>query len=107
LYEWKKERIFMDKHPFDEFKDHVKPAIVSKLEEFILLGYEDVSEEKLWAFLKNKKWKKTPVLSVHEVVRDVLALKIGDFMNYATVESFKSSSWFESEEGKDALKGLI
>lgn len=97
----------MDKQPFDELRDHVKPAIKSKLEEFILLGYEDVSEEKLWVFLKNKKWKKTPELSVHEVVRDVLGLKIGEFMNYATVESFKGADWFESEEGKDLLKGLI
>ncbi|MGM7720997.1 post-transcriptional regulator [uncultured Metabacillus sp.] len=97
----------MDKQPIDQLRDHVKPAIVSKLEEFTLLGYEDVSEEKLWAFLKNKKWKKSPELSVHEIVRDVLALKIGDFMNYATIESYKSGSWFESEEGKDLLKNLI
>jgi hypothetical protein len=97
----------MEKQPFDDFKDHVKPAIISKLEEFNILGYEDVTEEKIWAFLKNKKWKKTPELSVHEVVRDVLALRVGDFMNYATVESYKSSKWFESEEGKDLLKGLI
>ncbi|KKI92334.1 competence protein ComN [Bacillus sp. SA1-12] len=97
----------MDKQPIDQLRDHVKPAIVSKLEEFVLLGYEDVSEEKLWAFLKNKKWKKSPELSVHEIVRDVLALKIGDFMNYATIESYKSANWFESEEGKDLLKNLI
>jgi hypothetical protein len=97
----------MDKQPFDELKDHVKPAIISKLEEFNLLGYEEVSEEKLWAFLKNKKWKKTPELSVHEVVRDVLALKVGDFMNYATVESYKSGSWFESEDAKELLKELM
>ena len=97
----------MDKHPLDELRDHVKPAIKSKLEEFILLGYKDVSEEKVWTFLKNKQWKKTPELLVHEVVRDVLALKIGDFMNYATVESYKKDNWFESEEGKDLLKGLI
>lgn len=97
----------MDKHPLDELRDHVKPAIKSKLEEFMLLGYNDVSEEKVWTFLKNKKWKKTPELLVHEVVRDVLALKIGDFMNYATVESYKKDNWFDSKEGKDLLKGLI
>ncbi|TXC90063.1 competence protein ComN [Metabacillus litoralis] len=97
----------MDKQPFDSFRDHVKPAIRSKLEEFILLGYRDVSEEKVWNFLKNKKWRKTPELFVHEVVRDVLSLKVGDFMNYATVESFKKDNWFDSDEGKDLLKGLI
>lgn len=97
----------MNKQPIDEFRHHVKPAIKSKLEEFMILGYEDVSEEKLWSFLKTKKWKKTPELYVHEVVRDILALKVGDFMNYATVESFKGGNWFESDEGKDLLKGLI
>lgn len=97
----------MNKQPFDEFRDHVRPAIKSKLEEFILLGYEEVTEERLWTYLKTKKWKKTPELYVHEVVRDVLALKVGEFMNFATVESFKGGNWFESEEGRDLLKGLI
>lgn len=97
----------MNKQPFDEFRDHVRPAIKSKLEEFILLGYEDVTEEKLWTYLKSKKWKKTPELYVHEVVRDVLALKVGEFMNFATVESFKEGNWFESTEGQELLKGLI
>jgi len=97
----------MDKQPLDEFRDQVRPAIVSKLEEFALLGYEEVSAEKLWEFLKNKKWKKTTELSVHEVVQDVLALKVGDFMNYATVESYKTASWYDSDEAKNLLKGLI
>lgn len=97
----------MNKQPFDEYRDHVRPAIKSKLEEFHLFGYEEVTEEKLWTYLKTKKWKKTPELYVHEVVRDVLALKVGDFMNFATVESFKGGSWFESDEGQDLLRGLI
>ncbi|MFC0270129.1 post-transcriptional regulator [Metabacillus herbersteinensis] len=97
----------MDKQPLDNYRQHVKPAIISKLEEFNLLGYEDVTEDKLWSYLKNKKWKKTTELALHEVVRDILSLKVGDFMNYATVESYKGTSWFESNEVKSPLEGLI
>ncbi|MDQ0231511.1 post-transcriptional regulator [Metabacillus malikii] len=97
----------MDKQPVEYYKDHVKPALKSKLEEFKMLGYAEVSEEKLWDFLKNKKWRKTKELSVYEVVSDVLSVKVGEYMNFVTVESYKKDNWFESEEGKELLKGLI
>ena len=97
----------MDKQPLEDYRHHVRPAIISKLEEFNLLGYEDVTEDKLWSYLLNKKWKKTTELALHEVVRDILSLKVGEFMNYATVESYKGTSWFESNEGKTLLKGLV
>ncbi len=38
---------------------------------------------------------------------DILSVKIGEFMNYATVESFKTSNWLGSEEGQEALEELL
>lgn len=45
-------------HAFNQFRSKVEPALISKLEEFQLLGYDSVSEEGLWDFLTRKRWKK-------------------------------------------------
>jgi len=97
----------VDKHPADLYKDHVRPFLYSKLEEFKILGYDDVELDSLWSYLKNKKWKKKSELHIYELTRDILSVKIGEFMNYATVESFKTSNWLGSEEGQEALEELL
>ncbi|ASB61852.1 competence protein ComN [Bacillus sp. A053] len=97
----------MEKHPADLYKDHVRPFLYSKLEEFKILGYDDVELESLWSYLTNKKWKKKTELSIYELASDILSVKIGEFMNYATVESFKTSNWLGSEEGQEALEELL
>ncbi len=48
----------MEKHPADLYKDHVRPFLYSKLEEFKILGYDDVELESLWSYLTGKKWKR-------------------------------------------------
>ncbi|MCY8124711.1 post-transcriptional regulator ComN [Bacillus spizizenii] len=97
----------MEKHPADLYKDHVRPFLYSKLEEFKILGYDDVELESLWAYLTGKKWKKKTELHIYEMTSDILSVKIGEFMNYATVESFKTSNWLGSEEGQEALEELL
>ncbi len=68
------------------------PAVISKCEEFRLLGYEDVTSDHLWVFLKKKKWKKLKEApALHQLVNDILSVKVGDYMNYATVETFKGA----------------
>ena len=47
----------MGKHPADLYKDHLKPFLRSKTEEFRILGYDDIEIEELWSYLLNKKWK--------------------------------------------------
>ncbi|MBL3646313.1 post-transcriptional regulator ComN [Bacillus vallismortis] len=97
----------MEKHPADLYKDHVRPFLYSKLEEFKILGYDDVELESLWSYLTHKKWKKKTELHIYELTSDILSVKIGEFMNYATVESFKTSNWLGSEEGQEALEELL
>ncbi|AUZ39674.1 post-transcriptional regulator ComN [Bacillus sp. MBGLi79] len=97
----------MEKHPADLYKDHIRPFLYSKLEEFKILGYDDVELESLWSYLTNKKWKKKMELNIYELASDILSVKIGEFMNYATVESFKTSNWLGSEEGQEALEELL
>ncbi|MDC6142970.1 post-transcriptional regulator ComN [Bacillus subtilis] len=97
----------MEKHPADLYKDHVRPFLYSKLEEFKILGYDDVELESLWSYLTDKKWKKKTELNIYELASDILSVKIGEFMNYATVESIKTSNWLGSEEGQEALEELL
>lgn len=94
-------------HPLDHFREQVKPAVISKIEEFVLLGYDRVSEEEIWKYLTMKKWKRNSEgKMLHQVVNDILTLRICEFMNFATVEAYKSPDWF-STDGVEALKELL
>ncbi|MGG4125531.1 post-transcriptional regulator [Bacillus licheniformis] len=97
----------MGKHPADLYKDHLKPFLRSKTEEFRILGYDDIEIEKLWSYLLNKKWKNRKDVQIHQLAGDILSVKIGEFMNYATVESFKTSNLLDSKEGQDMLDELL
>ncbi|WP_338470367.1 post-transcriptional regulator [Niallia sp. XMNu-256] len=89
-----------------DFYEKIRPVLQSKVEEFILLGYDSVTEQDIWDYLVNKKWKKDKVdLMLFEVVQEIFSLKIGDFMNYTTVEALKESS-FTLENEEDRLELL-
>ncbi|WP_449538387.1 post-transcriptional regulator [Ferdinandcohnia sp. Marseille-Q9671] len=92
---------------YDKYRENVRPFLKSKLEEFQLYGYDKVKEDELWGFLRNKTWRKEKEEKpLHQIVSDILSVKVGDFMNYATVEAFKEPNWFEGE-GKDVLEKLL
>ncbi|THE15333.1 post-transcriptional regulator [Bacillus timonensis] len=94
-------------HMYDRFRETVRPFLKSKLEEFELYGYDSVKEEELWEFLKNKKWRKEKEEKLlYQIASDILSVKVGEYMNYATVEAFKGPNWFEGE-GKDVLEKLL
>lgn len=90
----------MGKHPADLYKDHLKPFLRSKTEEFRILGYDDIEIEELWSYLLNKKWKKKKDVQIHQLAGDILSVKIGEFMNYATVESFKRLIYSTAKKGR-------
>jgi hypothetical protein len=94
-------------HQYGRFYDEVKPALQSKVEEFIIFGYEKVTVKDLWQYLTKKKWKKPKEdIQVYEVVADILSAKIGDLMNFTTVEAFKLGDFAldDEEERKELLK---
>lgn len=92
---------------FDYFRSQVGPALESKLEEFKLLGYDSISESALWEFLINKKWKKVnEELKLFEVVQDIFAIKVSDYISYATIEAYKADEFSlkNEEDWKELLK---
>ncbi|MCJ8006944.1 post-transcriptional regulator [Lederbergia wuyishanensis] len=94
-------------HPYDSYFHMLTPALTSKSEEFTILGYGEVKIEDIWSFLTKKKWRKPKEgIRSYELVSDVLSMKVGEFMNYATVEAFKSPDWF-SELDTEELQELL
>lgn len=94
-------------HPYEPYRNVLEPALTSKAEEFTVLGYDEVKEHELWAFLTKKKWKKPQEgIRMYELVSDVLSMKIGEYMNFATVEAYRSPNWFADLESEE-LKALL
>jgi hypothetical protein len=94
-------------HEYDRFRTEVKPALDSKVEEFSLLGYGTIDEQQLWNFLTSKKWKKVKNdIKLYEIVGEIMSLKLGEYMNYASVEALKQMDFsFDNEEDlKELLK---
>lgn len=92
-------------HEYDIFRIEVRPALESKLDEFRLLGYEKVTEQELWEFLTNKKWKKRKENSrLFKIVEEIMAVKVGEYIQYATIEAFKGQDFaFANEEYRREL----
>lgn len=94
-------------HAYNHFRTQVEPALISKLEEFRLLGYNDVSESGLWDFLIRKKWKKVKDdIKLYEIIDNILSVKVSDYIAYATIETYKHNDFnLEDEnEWKELLK---
>ncbi|MED4203216.1 post-transcriptional regulator [Neobacillus mesonae] len=93
-------------HAYEGFRTEVQPALVSKLDEFHLLGYDSVTVIELWDFLTKKKWRKTKEeIHLYEIIEDILAVKVSDFISFATIESYKTAEFSLNDE--DELKELL
>ena len=93
-YDVEGEPIVMEKiHPYEQYRVQLLPAIHSKCEEFVLLGYDKVSVDHFWYFLKNKKWKKSKAHthSIYQLVNDIMTVTMGEYIHYQTIEAFKDS----------------
>lgn len=94
-------------HAYNHFRLKVRPALRSKMDEFLLLGYDSIAEDELWEFLLKKKWKKVKEeIKLHEIIQDIFSVKVSDYMSFRTIETFKSTEFsFQSEEDwKELLK---
>jgi hypothetical protein len=74
---------------FAEWKDEVKPAVISKKEEFHYMGYESVTEGEIWECVLTKLKKKKEDPRLHTLVDYILSLTLNDFMTWLTIQSYK------------------
>lgn len=97
----------MTEHLFDQYKKQLMPCIISKKEEFQIYGYQEVTIDEIWNFLKLKIWKKNyEDKKIHQLVNDILTVSISDYMNFIQIEAYKTPNVFQNE-GMDALKSLL
>jgi len=89
------------KHPVEFYKKQVEPALQSKMEEFRIFGYDRVSLQEVWNCLEKKKWKKKEDKLLHEVVADILSLKVSEYMSYLTIEAYKGPDYFSQFENEN------
>lgn len=94
-------------HPYNKYFHSLLPALKSKVEEFRLLNYGTIDIPSLWEYLTKKKWRKPEEdVHVYELVADILSIMPGDYMNYATIEAYRSANLFEEvneEEWQELL----
>ncbi|MDR4948712.1 post-transcriptional regulator [Neobacillus cucumis] len=93
-------------HVNENNRTQVQPVLKSKLEEFRLLGVDSVTEQGLWEYLIKKKWKKVKhEMRLYEMIQEILSVKVSDYLNYVTIESYKTSEF--SIENEEELKELL
>ncbi|WEG14076.1 post-transcriptional regulator [Pullulanibacillus sp. KACC 23026] len=74
----------------DQIRHHIEPFLVSKFEEFQLLGIESLSMDELWSFiLESMKKKKLKDPMLHELVNFIMRLSVNDYLNKIRLEMFK------------------
>ncbi|NOV04111.1 post-transcriptional regulator [Paenibacillus planticolens] len=75
-----------------ELNEIIESLCLSKVEEFVLLGYEHVTGKEIWDCVSDK-YRKTGVPSLHQIVNDILSLKSTQFMNWMTISMYRGAQF--------------
>jgi len=86
----------------ESYRGQLQVVLESKVEEFHMFGYDRVTDDDIWKFLKVKKCKKiNGDVRLYELVNDVLRVSTNEYMNYLTVEAYQAPLWsFDEYENK-------
>ncbi|KMN45347.1 post-transcriptional regulator [Bacillus paramycoides] len=86
----------------ESYRGQLQVVLESKVEEFQMFGYDRVTDNDIWKFLKVKKWKKIDSdVRLYELVNDVLRVTANEYMTYLTVEAYQEPLWsFDEYENK-------
>ncbi|MCP3030426.1 post-transcriptional regulator [Halobacillus sp. A1] len=88
--------------PVSEWKETLTPVLLSKQDEFRLLGYRSATAEDIWRCVNKKLWKNNPEKRLHEAVQDVLHLSNNQYVSYITVEAYQNDDLMESIKAVDS-----
>ncbi|MGO4498066.1 post-transcriptional regulator [Paenibacillus sp. 2RAB27] len=75
-----------------ELNEIIESLCLSKVEEFILLGYEHVTGKDIWDCVSDR-YRKTGLPSLHQIVNDILSLKSTAFMNWMTISMYRGAQF--------------
>lgn len=75
----------------DQARDEMIESLCnSKAEEFHLVGYDQVTGKDIWECVSDK-YHKTGTPPLHQLVNDILSLKVTQFMNFITMSMYRKS----------------
>ncbi len=73
----------------EELNREIEQLCNSKVEEFAFMGYENITGKEIWQCV-SEKYDKDYFPSLHKIVNDILTLKVTTFMNWMTLQAYKS-----------------
>ncbi|HET7628346.1 MAG TPA: post-transcriptional regulator [Bacillales bacterium] len=85
---------------YDHWKEKLDPIINLKVDEFVLLGYDEPDRDEIWKCAVervHRKHGKEPV-RLHVFVNEFMGLSVNDYMNRLRKESFFGPDWFEGDK---------
>ena len=73
-----------------KFKDkflQVEYVLNSKREELLYLNYNSLTNEKIWEYCVEKRWRKRDIASIpmHEMVSDIFKIHASDMISYIQI----------------------
>ncbi|MBB3109931.1 hypothetical protein FHS18_001994 [Paenibacillus phyllosphaerae] len=74
----------------EEWIESIEELCESKAYEFRLVGYEHVTGQDIWQCVSDR-YRKTGEPARHEVVNDILSLKVTKFMNFLTISAYRGT----------------
>ncbi len=74
----------------EELSELIESLCESKAEEFRMIGYEHVSGKEIWQCVSDK-YIKTGQPALHQIVNDILSLKVTQFMNFMTLSAYRGT----------------
>lgn len=72
----------------DELNRMIEELCNSKADEFRMLGYEEVDGRDIWDCVSDR-YIKTGMPGLHQIVNDILSLKVTQFMNWMTMKMYR------------------
>ncbi|NIK75939.1 hypothetical protein FHS15_001046 [Paenibacillus castaneae] len=76
----------------EELSRIIEELCNSKAAEFHLIGYEHVTGEEVWECV-SEKYEKNGQPELHQLVNDILSLKVMKFMNFMTISAYKGTQF--------------
>ncbi|MCA0171732.1 post-transcriptional regulator [Bacillus sp. RAR_GA_16] len=83
----------------NEWKKEVFPALESKRDEFLLLGYSGATMDEIWECLLARFEKNNELgeMKLHQLVNEIMRLSVNEYMNWLTIHAYKGTKTFESK----------
>lgn len=88
------------------WKEHVYPVLVSKAEEFQLLGYDAVTPENIWDCTIAKLKRKKKEYPLHQLVNEIFKLSANEYMSWLTVQAVTSTDFDIELKENQSLLGI-